>query len=242
MYSLQRDKNINMLFYTCVILGLISGLVHLTNFLFDMVLSVAFFQKLNVPSFAYIIAHLLMIYIPLFLISPNTKIPKAITLKWLFLAIAVCYLLGCTWIFYYIADNSFTKLFTEETYILASYQYDKALMFNYMTWICFSPLNVIFSLIQALLFFFMSESITRHKAVFSLFLLISTTMTLVIPAFFVVFRPELLEQSYNARLFDYFLNNVFLFGVQVCTTIALFSIACSRRMWETFLWTYSQIR
>ena len=242
MYSLQRDKNINMLFHVSVVFGLICGFIHLTKFLFDMVLSVAFFQKLNIPSFAFITAHLLMIYVPLFLISPNSKKPKAITLRWIFLVISICYVLGCTWIFYYMADNSFTKLFTEETYMLASYQYDNALMYNYMTWICFSPLNVVFSLIQAGLFFFMSESLIRHKAVFSLSIIISTIFSLLIPSIFVVFRPELLEHSYAARLFDYFLDNLFLFGSQVCTTIALVSISLSRRMWETFLWTYSQNR
>lgn len=231
-----------MLFNVSLVFGLISGFVHLTKFLFDMILSVAFFQKLNIPSFAFITAHFLMIYIPLFLMSPNSGKPKVLTLKWIFLAISICYVLGCTWVFYYMAENSFLELFTEETYMLASYQYDKALMFNYMTWVCFSPLNVIFSLIQAALFFLMSKSITSHKAVFSLFMIISTCFALLIPAIYVVFRPELLEHSYSARLFDYFLDNLFLFGAQICTTIALFSISLSRRMWETTLWTYAQNR
>lgn len=229
-----------MIYYTIVAAGLILAVMHLTKFLFEMVLSIAFFEKTNIPSVSFIIYHLLLIYIPLLLISPNGKIPKALILKWVLRLIALCYLLGCSWIIYYIIDESFIGLFADNINKIAEFQYNSALMFNYMTWICFSPLNVIFSLFQAFLYYIMTESITEHRAVFSLTAIISALFAILVPIIFVLFKPEPLIQQFTTRLLGYFYDNMYAFGIQLCTASALFTLSFSPNLWEKILWTYSR--
>jgi len=241
MYRLQRDKNINVFFYTAVSLGLVSSLMHLVKYLFVLVLSIAFYRKANLSSISFVAARLIMIYIPLLLISPNIKIPKAFILRKIFLIVSVLYLLGCSWpIFYMIEKGSFLALFTDDINYIADFQYNSAMMFNYMTWICFSPLNVVFSLIQAFLFYVMAESIVSYKAVFSITALVSTIFSIVIPVAFILFRFEPLISLFSGRLLGYFYDNLFFFGTQICTTAALIAISKSSTLWDKYLWTHSQ--
>lgn len=243
MYRLQRDKNINMFFYTMVTVGLIFSIFHLTQFIFDMALSIVFYQKANIPSIAYLICHLLIMYIPLLLVIPNLRVPKAIILKWVFLGIALCYLLGNTWIIYYMIDNSALGLFTDSISNLYAYQRNTALMFNYMMWNCYSPLNVVYSLIQMFLFFIMAESLYNQRAVFSLCLILTTLLSVVILALYTIFSPEAIShRDYIQNLSSNFMNNVFLLGSQLVTSTALLSISTSPNMWEKFLWTYAEKR
>lgn len=244
MYRLQRDKNINLLFYTAVTSGLMLALMHLTRFLFDMALSIVFYGKTNLTSIIYLICHLLIMYIPLLLLIPNLKTPKAIILKWIFRGISVCYLLGCSWIIFYMIDHSTVLgIFTASPDDLYTYQRNTALMFNYMTWNCYSLTNVLYSLIQAFLFFIVSESLFNHKAVFGFFLTVSTLFTIVVVAVYTIFSPEGISYAdYGMRLSENFVNTVFILGSQFLSSIALISISTSPRLWEKFLWSFAEKR
>lgn len=235
MYQLQKEKNINIIFYATMTVGVVFSILHLMEFLFDMIVSVAFYSKVNIPSIAYIICHFLVLFIPLLMIIPNGKIPKAMILKWVFYGIGICYLLGCSWIIYFIVDNSFAALFTSSAEQLQSYQRELALSFNYMTWECYTPLNILFSLIQAFFFFILGASLEEGKAVFTLVLPISTLLSAVVPILYILITPGNVGDALSSAV----LRHVFILGSQIFASGGLFAISISNYQWEHFLWTFS---
>lgn len=236
MYRLQRDKNINMLFYAAVTIGLILSLFHLIYFLFDMALSIVFYQKANISSIAYVICHLLIIYIPLLLLVPNIRTPKAIILKWVLYGISACYLLGNTWIIYYMVSHSVTALFTDSFETIYNYQRNSALMFNYMTWNSYLPVNVIYNIIQALLFYILGKTLYHNRTIFAFCIILSTVLSITIPLLYFFLSIEQVSDS------SWLVKNIYILGTQVMTATALTAIATSPRMWEKFLWTYAERR
>lgn len=215
--------------------GLVFSILHLMNFLFDMIVSVAFYSKINIPSVAYILSHFLIVFIPLLMIIPNGKMPKGLILKWVFYGIGICYLLGCTWIIYFIVDNSFSALFSSSAQDFQTYQRELALSFNYMTWECYSPLNLVFSLIQALLYLLLGASLDGGKAVFRVTIPTSLILAIAVPIIFILISPEISGDSLSSAL----MRHVYIFGSQALSSIGLFAISASNYQWEHFLWTFS---
>lgn len=230
MYRLQMEKNMNVFFHVALVLGLACSILHLSEFLFDMTLSVMFYEKGNIPSIFYIICHLLVIYIPLLLITPNGKLPKAKILKWTFYGISICYLLGNTWVLYYVFENSFSGLFTDTLENLRTFQRDNALMFNYLTWECYSPINVIFNLVQAFIFFILGRTIENDSFIFSL--------VAIAAVLFAVFTPILYNLIAGLDMDnEWFSKNVFILASQFMWTFSLAGISWSPGLWRRFLWT-----
>ena len=237
MYQLQKDKNINTIFYVSMSVGLVFSILHLTQFLFDMIVSVAFYSKANVSSIVYILCHFLVVFVPLLMIIPNGKVPKALILKWVFYGIAACYFLGNVWIIYFIYDNSFSALFSTTAENFRYYQSTAALSFNYMTWECYTPLNMLFSLLQALMFLVLGTSLENGRAVFSLTLPISTAITIIVPLIFIILEP------YTISNLEITMNrHAYILASQLFTSIGLYAISVSSHQWEKFLWTYSPRR
>ncbi len=233
MYHLQREKNRNTFFYMFTLIGLAASVMHLIFVLFDMSLSVVFYEKTNITAISYMMSNLLIIYIPLLLITPYGPIPKAYILKWIFYAMSILYILGNWWVISYIADNSFSELFTAPLEDLKGYQRSSALMFNYLTWDCYSPISVIFSLLQAVIFFAAGRTISTDSVVCSAMLILSCVTTIFIPILYNVIALG----SFVAH--EWVIRNVFIVCVQVFYTIALSIISPIPALWDKFLWQVS---
>lgn len=234
MYQLQKEKNINIIFYAATAIGLALSIAHLVQFLFDMIVSVAFYSKVNIPSLAYIVCHFLTVFIPLLMIIPNGKIPKGIIMKWVFYGIALCYLLGCFWVVYFIHDYSFSALFSTSAEQFKTYQRECALSFNYMTWECYTPLNLIFSIIQAFLFLLLGASLDDQRAAFSFLLPLINLLSILVPLIFIF-----LSENPNDEFANTMSRHLYILGSQVFSSVGLYAISLSSQQWENCLWVYS---
>lgn len=233
MYQLQREKNTNVIFYASAAIGLVFAILNLIFVIFDMSVSVLFYKMINIPSITYFAYHLLAMYIPLLLIIPNGRFPKALIIKWVLYGISLCYILGSTWIFYYIYDNSIAGIFTDTLENFQSYQRNLGLMFNYLAWDCYSPVNLIFSLLEALLLFISARSVTTDRLVFA--------VSLGLAVAFCIFAPILYNVISSGDFIsnDWLEKNAYILGSQIMSAIALISIASLSRLWGRLMWRIS---
>lgn len=235
MYRLQKEKNINVIYHSLIAISLLLAIAHLALYFFDVTLSIVFYGMGNIPAISYLICQLAFLYIPLMLMIPNgRKVPKVIILKWVLYTISACYLLGNTWIFYFIFKNSFIELFTADAMALQTFQRENALMFNYMIWNSYTPVNVIFSLINSALYFISARTLRTKKRIFRRSLTLAFILTIAVPFLFKMFGPE----SDKLGLAE----NVYLVGSQFLTTVGLYALSLSTRLWGQILWTISRRR
>ncbi len=235
MYRLQKEKNINVIYHAFIVVSLILAIAHLALSFFDVTLSIVFYGMANIPSVCYLIFQLASLYIPLLLMIPNGyRIPKALILKWVFYVISACYLLGNTWIFYFIFKNPISALFTSDAMTFQTFQREHALMFNYMIWNCYTPLNIVFSLINSGLFFICARTLQSRRYIFRIAIVLAFVLTIAVPFLFKLFGAA----SDKLGLVD----NVYLIGSQMLSTAALYSLSLASRLWGQELWTIARRR
>lgn len=235
MYRLQKEKNINALYGITIALALLLAIGHMVVIYFDVTLSVVFYGMANIPSISYLVCHLAFMYIPLLLMIPNgQKYPKAMVLKVVLYVISACFLLGNTWVIYFIAKNPFSALFTTDAAGFQTFQRENALMFNYMIWNCYTPVNVIFSLINSALYFVCAKTIVNRKGVFRASYTVAFALSIIVPFLFKMFGAD----SEKLGLQD----NIYLIGSQLFTVVSLYALSFSSRQWMQKLWTVAHRR
>lgn len=237
LYQLQKDKNARLIFYTCTALALICAILNLAQSIFDTSLSLLFYQKANITSVMYVLCHLLFSYIPLLLVTPIGKFPKAIILKYVFFGISLSFLLGNIWVIYFIAQNGLSNLFSFPTLTLEMFQRDSALMFNYMFWDCYTALNVVFSLINAILFFICAMTIEENPRIFTASFSLATLVSVVVPSIYYILQSGTqIGQNWNLK------NIAYLLCSQIFVTIAFLGIRKSTRVQDAIFWRVSRRR
>ena len=235
LYQLQKDKNARMVFYACTALALICAILNLAQSIFDTSLSLLFYQKANITSVMYVLCHLLFSYIPLLLVTPIGKFPKALILRYVFFGISVCFLLGNVWVIYYISQNGFSSLFSSPTLSLEMFQRDSALMFNYMFWNCYTPLNVVFSLISTVLFFICALTVTEDAKIFTASFSLATLISVVVPSIYYILQTETeIGQNWNLK------NIAYLLASQILVAIAFIGVRNSNRVKDAIFWRVSR--
>lgn len=233
MYRLQKEKNINVLYNALIAVGVFLAVLQLAFAFYDMALSIVYYNKANVPSITFLVYQLLLLYIPLYLLIPNGKQPKGLVLKWVFYAIALCFILGNSWVIYFIADNSFADLFKADFATFYEYQRTNALMFNYTIWYCYEPISLIFSLIAAVLYFICGSTLDGGRRLFRICLSAALIMTFIIPVSYKIYFYGHLSLEGQFGL----VQNVFLIASQGVTTVAMVALSLSSRLWSQTLWT-----
>lgn len=222
------------------------GLFYCKQDFLDFLISLFHFgDKVNLSSIAYIVQRAVFVFIPLIMLTAKTRIPKYIILKAMFYTIGVCYLLGNTWIIYYLISNSFSgEAFANLWYgsfpvwlsndtvksavqALYDYQYNNAFVFNYIMWDSYNLFGIIFSTVMAVLYFRFAKRISGHmKKVCRRYLTISL---------FALITPIL----YNALFQNVFLfstlwgtKNIILIFSSVLVYMALLLSSTSRTFWN----------
>lgn len=238
MYDLHKDKVIILIYYLAAIAAVGTGIIHLKNNMFDLMLSLVFYGKLSsLPALAYVLCNLLVLFIPLLMLVPTTYFPRGPILKKVLYAIAFCYLLGNTWVIY-TATKAPDVLFSGDITKYYQIQYENAWMFNYRTWLVFSPWALIPSFIQAALFFTMARNVSEGKRIFSVCISISTLLSILLPyAFSYLFQERIFDIRYYQYQTSYFTKNLYLMLSQIATWAIFFSMSKSRHVWAKYLWT-----
>lgn len=157
------------------------GLFYCREDFLDFLISLFHFgDKVNLSSIAYIIQRAVFVFIPMIMIATKTKFPKYVIIKGMFIAIGVCYLLGNTWVIYYLAHNGFSgESFANLWYgsypawlsndtveaakqALYDFQYTNAFVFNYIIWDSYNLFGVIFSFVMSYLYFRFAKRLGGH--------------------------------------------------------------------------------
>ncbi len=237
MYNLHKDKIIILIYYVMTILGVVVGIFHVKNNLFDLALSLVFYGKMSsLPALAYLTGTLLTLFIPLLMLIPTTYFPRGPILRKVLYAIAFCYLLGNTWLVYALTTAP-DVLFSGDITKYYQIQYDNAWMFNYRTWLVFSPWAVILSFIQAGLFFIMGKNVSDGKGTFAICMSVSTLLSILVPfAFSYFFTERILDIRYDQHQTSYFTSNLFLMLSQISTWATFYALSKSRQLWSKYLW------
>lgn len=134
----------------CTVMTVVSflfGMVYFFTNHFDFCIQAIETEHLSVPNILYILIHFTdVIFLPLaFIIPMRTEFGRIKTAKVLLIALGILHILTLSWSVYYIADNSFSGLFSGAA--ISEYQSDSAIVYNIVTWDTYSWAGSIFALI-----------------------------------------------------------------------------------------------
>lgn len=233
----------------CLFLALALGLVFFSKVFIDFLISLFHFDdKVNIPSFMYCIQRFVYALLPLIILTNKMPFQKINVIKALFYILGGCYILGNTWIFYFLPHHSFSNLLTasipvwfandtllqaiEEAHeVCRYYQYEHALVFNYLVWDSYDLFGIIFSFIQGFLLIRMGHLIEDHKAnVVRRFMIISI-LSLAIPLLYgIAVRGRFMFTT------EWGQRNILLIFESFFIYIALRIAATTRSFWADILY------
>lgn len=165
-----------------LIMALALGILYFGKVFIDYIISLFHFNEMiNISSIVYLIQRFVYAFLPLIILTVKFPFEKIKVLKSLFYITGCCYILGNCWIFYFLPHHSFSTILTasipvwfaddtllqsinEAFKICHDFQFNNALVFNYLIWGSYDLFGIIFSLVQGFLFIRMGYLIEDHKS------------------------------------------------------------------------------
>ena len=230
--------------------ALLLGILYFREVFFDFLVSLFhFYSSINLSSLAYTAMRFIGMFIPIIFIATfGDAVTKNKVLKILFIIIGVCYMLGNTWIFYYIGEGPVKDLFlaclprwiggpelraSVEAAVnnLYKIQYDRALILNYIVWDTYSLYGIIFSFIQGYLYITLGLSINSHRNIVVRKFFFITLLSFLLPMLHTVLinGTVFISSSWGKR-------NVMLIFENVLILLALRFSATSKMLWADIIW------
>ncbi len=225
------------------------GVFYVYKVFLDFLISLFHFEGTrNLSSIAYCAYRALYILIPLIMLTISKKISKMSVFKSIFMVIGICYLVSNTWIINYMIDNnpidllygSIPKWFSkgELGEIMTSswdkmhlYQFDNAMVFNYLVWDTYDLFGVLFSIIQGVLYIQLSLILdTSRLRIMRKFTLI-VVLSILIPLLYNMFIRG--QWFYSSTWLN---KNILMIFENVFILVALNLAASSRNFWHDVLW------
>ena len=157
------------------------GFFYTYNVFLDFLISLFHFEGTrNIPSIAYCIQRSLYILIPIVMLTVSKNFSKIKLFKGIFFVIGCCYLIANTWIINYMLNNSFMDLVyasiprwfasgelgqvIEDSWNnLYLFQYNNAMVFNYLIWDSYDLWAILFSTIQGILYIRLSIDLDTSR-------------------------------------------------------------------------------
>ncbi len=226
------------------------GLFYAYKVFIDFLISLFHFEGTrNLSSIAYCVYRTLFIIIPIIMLSMSKKISKMKVFKIVFMIIGICFLLGNTWVIYYLANGGspmallygsvpkwfwFGELGTlaaESWDKICVYQYDTVLVFNYLIWDSYDLFNVIFSTIIGILYIQLSIILdTSRRRVMKKITQIFA-LSFILPVLYnMVVRKNFLPSGTWSN------KNILLMFESAFMLVSLNLAASSRSFWHDVLW------
>lgn len=225
------------------------GLFYAYKVFIDFLISLFHFEGTrNLSSIAYCVYRTLFIILPVIMLSMSKKISKMKVFKVIFMIMGICFLLGNSWIIYYMTDGTPINLlygsvpkwfWNGELGEMASrawdelclYQYDNAIVFNYLIWDSYDLFNVIFSTIQGILYIQLSLILdTSRRRVMK-----KITQIFVLSFILPIIYNIICRKSFFAS--GTWLNkNILLMFESAFLLVSLNLAASSRSFWHDVLW------
>lgn len=225
------------------------GIFYAYKVFIDFLISLFHFEGTrNISSIAYCIQRTLFIIVPIIMLTDIKKFQKIKVLKTIFMTMGICYLLGNLWIIHYIIDGSamdliygsipkwfengaIGELMTNSWDNLYLYQYNKAMVFNYLIWDSYDLFGVVFSTIQGILYIKLSLILdTSRRRVMNTITFI-TVLSIFLPWLYnmLVRKSILVSFTWSSKNIMLIFESFFLLG-------ALKFASSSRNFWHDVLW------
>ena len=245
-------KRIAIDVFLFIALGL--GIFYIYKVFLDFLISLFHFDMggnlstVNISSLAYCFQRVTYIFLPLVMLTVINRFSKLKLFKVLFFIIGVCYLLGNSWIIYYAIDNpainliygSIPKWFWSgdiEAIARASweslvlYQYERAMVFNYLIWDSYDLFGVLFSTVQGILYIQLSLILDTSRGRVLRKMILIAVLTILLPFIYNICVRKIWIVSGT------WLNkNILLFFETLFMMVALNLAATSRNFWHDVLW------
>ena len=182
------------------------------------------------------------------MLTKMKRISKIKIFKFMFYAIGICYLLGNSWVLYYIIDNSpidliigsipkwfakgeFGNSIIESWSRLVRFQYDNVLVFNYLVWDSYDLISFLFSTVQGILYIKLAKNFDTSRIKVMKNLILVSALLLVLPwVYNIIFRARWIFTGEWAN------RNILLLFESFFMVFALNIAATSRNFWHDVLW------
>ena len=215
----------------CIVFAILLSIYYLATTHVEFMISLFHFQMINVSAISYTLMRSLYLLLPLLLLVPQSRhgIPKIKKLKWVFYLFGIFYILGTTWAIHYLIDNPISSFadfdFTHD------YLQSNALVFDYLVWDTYDLWGVLFSFIQATVYFLIGHYISKSKTKTVILFWISLILSILLPFIYVY-----LLSGRDAFTSMWLQKNVVLFASGLLTASALTIARNSSGLWGDVVW------
>lgn len=208
--------------------AILFNLYYLKTTQFEFMVSLFHYRMFNVSALAYTFMRLLYILLPIFLLVPPLLVEKSKRLKYTFYAIGVMYLLGNTWIIYLLADNPSSILSNIDE--LKNYLQMNALNFDYLVWDSYDLYGILFSTIEAVVYFAIGYQVERNSEKMITFYWIGLALSILLPFVYVFLISG--EGVFSSMWLQ---KNTVIFASGIFMGIGLQLASKSKRLWATMI-------
>lgn len=224
-----NNKIRRILVDACFAIAIFFNIYYLFATHIPFMMSLSHFLMYNISSVSYTIMRFLYILIPVFLLVPPIRGEKIKRIKFSLYLMGILYILGSTWIFYFLADNPLSLLQDRD----ATYQYLQAHALNadYLVWDSYDLYGILFSMIEAALYIAAGYFIDKRRRVPVRLYWLTVIMSVLLP-FIYVFGISGVGSFTELWL----QKNVVIFASGIFTAVGLTLASKSRSVWSDVVW------
>ena len=232
-----------------LLIAFVLGIFYAYKVFIDFLISLFHFEgTINLSSIAYCVQRALLIIVPIIMLTMSKSISKIKIFKCIYMIVGICYLLGNTWVIYYVINNSpmdliygsipkwfgsgkFGEIMTTSWGNMYVFQYNNAMVFNYLVWDSYDLFGVVFSTIQGILYIKLSLDMDTSRAKVMKLFFKTTVLSLALPLLYniLVQKRVFMTTSWMSRNILLAFESLFVLG-------ALQLAASSRNFWHDVLW------
>lgn len=214
----------------CFVFAIILNFYYLSTTHFEFMVSLFHYQMFNISAIAYTLMRFVYMILPVFLLVPAIKGNKPKKLEKTFYLLGILYVLGSTWIIYFLFQNPISLLWTDPAAAKDFLQIN-ALNSDYLIWDAYDLFGILFSFIQAAVYITIGHFITRNRKVTVKLFWLSVAISIFLPAIYVSLSP--ISTGFSSL---WLRKNTVLFASGVFTGAGMTLASSSRGMWSEMLW------
>lgn len=213
----------------CFAIAIVFNIYYLATTHFSFMLSLFHYKMFNIPAISYTLMRFLYILLPVFLLVPEVSMEKVKRIKYSFYAMGLFYLLGNTWIIYFLIDNPASML--SDTEALHNYLQLAALNFDYLVWDSYDLYGILFSTIEAALFFVLGYYIDKRRRKSVQLYWLTLVCSVLLPVIYVFLLSD--AGSFSSMWLQ---KNTVLFTSGIFLGAGLSIASTSHSLWGDVIW------
>lgn len=212
----------------CFFIAIFFSFYYLATTHFSFMLSLFHYRMFNLPAISYTLMRFVYILLPVFLLVPPLRTTKIRRIKVSLYFMGILYLIGNTWIFYFLRDNPMSAM--SDYNLLEQYLRLNALNFDYLVWDTYDMYGILFSTIQAALYILLGYHIGRRRKHALLFYWLTVACSILFPVIYVYLISNIGEFSSQ-----WLQKNTVLFAASIFMGVGLTIARTSRGIWDNVI-------